>query len=82
MLFEVRLGPASRLVGQTLQEANLPKGTLVVAITRDGEPVFPRATTRLMGGDVIMIMADPASEPALRAFLEGPRPVGADPARS
>lgn len=30
-----------------------------------------RAETRLEEGDVVMLAVEPASEPALRAFLEG-----------
>jgi CIC family chloride channel protein len=71
-LFEVRLGPRSRLCGRTLNQADLPKGTLVVSIIRDGEVIFPRATTKLEAGDVVMVMTDPAREGTVRSFLEGP----------
>jgi CIC family chloride channel protein len=70
-LFEVRVGAASPLVGRPLAEAGLPGGTLVVSITRGGETIFPRASTRLAADDVATIVADPASEAALRAYLEG-----------
>jgi len=71
VLLEVRVSAASLLVGCTLAEAGLPSGTLVVSVTRDGETVFPRASTRLTAGDVATIVADPASERALRTYLEG-----------
>ena len=45
--------------------------TLVVSITRAGETLFPRAETQLEADDVVMILADPESEGALRAFLNG-----------
>ena len=70
-LFEARLGGASPLVGSALREAHMPRNTLVVSVTRGGETIFPHADTRLQAGDVVMIAVDPASEPALRAFLEG-----------
>jgi CIC family chloride channel protein len=70
-LFEVRLDASSPLTGRVLRDAGFPRDTLVVSITRDGETIFPRATTRLEPGDVALIMADPRGEPALRAFLEG-----------
>ena len=70
-LFEVRLDASSPLAGRVLRDAGFPRDTLVVSITRDGETIFPRATTRLEPGDVALIMADPRGEPALRAFLEG-----------
>ncbi len=71
VLFEAQLSPTSPLVGTTLREAGLPANTLVVAVNREGSTLFPRATTRLQANDVVMVMADPASEQALRTFLEG-----------
>jgi CBS domain-containing protein len=71
VLFEVRIGPTSPLAGRTLREAALPPNTLVVSVGHEGEVVFPRATTRLEVGDMVQIMAEPASEQALRLFLEG-----------
>ncbi len=73
-LFEARLGSSSLLVGRALREANLPKATLVVSITRDGETIFPRADTQLAEGDAVLILADPSMESALRSFLEGSSP--------
>ena len=70
-LFEVRVDASSPLAGRALRDAGFPRDTLVVSITRDGDTLFPRATTRLEPGDVALIMADQRSEPALRAFLGG-----------
>ncbi len=70
-LFEARLDASSPLAGRSLQQADLPRDTLVVSITRGGETLFPRATTQLEAGDLVVIMADRASETALRQFLEG-----------
>lgn len=69
-MFQARLDTSSPLAGRSLQQANLPRDTLVVSITRDGETLFPRANTQLQSGDVVLIMADRRSEPALRQFLE------------
>jgi len=71
-LFQARLERSSPLAGRTLVQAGFPPDTLVVSITRDGETIFPRASSRLEPGDVVLIMADRRSEPALRQFLEGP----------
>ena len=87
VLFEARLSPNSPLAGKALREAGLPRNTLVVSIARDGSTMFPRADTRLAAGDVIMVMAEPRSEQALRTFLEGtscllppaPAPLAAPP---
>jgi CIC family chloride channel protein len=71
VMFEARVGARSPLAGRTLAEAGLPKGTLVVAIQRDGETMFPRATTCVEVGDELTVMSDPAVEPGLPAFLAG-----------
>lgn len=68
-LFKVRLDAASPLAGATLSAVRFPPDTLVVAISRDGQTIFPRASTRLEAGDVVRILASPASEAAVRAFL-------------
>jgi CBS domain-containing protein len=70
-LFEARLVASSSLVGRTLSEAGLPRDALVVSITRDGETLFPRASTRIEAGDVLMITTHRTKEAGVRAFLEG-----------
>jgi CIC family chloride channel protein len=68
-LLEARLSASSPLAGKTLREARFPADTLLVSIARKGETIFPSANTRLEAGDLVVIMADPASEDTLRAFL-------------
>ncbi|MCO5175454.1 MAG: chloride channel protein [Thermomicrobiales bacterium] len=70
-LFEVRLGPTSPLVGRTLRDGGMPRGTLVVSIIRSGETIFPSAATELEADDVVMVVASPESEAGLRSFLAG-----------
>ncbi len=72
ILFEARLTPSSPVAGRLLSNADFPKGTLVVSITRGGDTVFPRADTQLHPEDVILVLADPSAEVTLRSFLEGP----------
>jgi CIC family chloride channel protein len=68
-VFEAKLNPASPVVGKLLREAHFPADTLVVSIVRQGNTIFPHADTRLEAGDIIVVMADPASENVLHAFL-------------
>jgi CIC family chloride channel protein len=70
-LFEARVDAGSPLAGRVLSQAGFPRDTLVVSITRDGETLFPRASTRMEPGDVVLVMADRRNESALRQFLEG-----------
>jgi CIC family chloride channel protein len=68
-VFEAKLNPSSPVAGKLLREAGFPPDTLVVSIMRQGNTIFPHADTRLESGDVIVVMADPASENALHSFL-------------
>jgi CBS domain-containing protein len=69
-VFEDTLGADSPPVRRTLRGAGLPKQTLVLAIVRDAETLFPSAGTELLPGDVLMLMASAAAEEQLKAFLE------------
>ncbi|MGE5265406.1 MAG: chloride channel protein [Acidobacteriota bacterium] len=71
VLHESRLSASSPLAGHTLKEAPLPHDTLVVAINRAGETIFPHADTRLAAGDVVMLVSARETEKELHAFLEG-----------
>jgi CIC family chloride channel protein len=70
-LLEARLDASSPLVGRTVRDAGFPRDTLVVSIARDGETLFPRATTQFAAGDVVLVMTDRRSERTLRQFLAG-----------
>ena len=70
-LFEARLSASSSLVGRTLEEASLPRDTLVVSITRDGQTIFPRGDTRIEADDMILITTRRTNEARVRTFLEG-----------
>jgi CIC family chloride channel protein len=68
-LFQAQLKSSSPLAGKTLRDAGFPPSTLVVSIMRQAETVFPHGDTRLQTGDIVVIMADPDRERALREFL-------------
>jgi Trk K+ transport system NAD-binding subunit len=69
VLLELKLGSSSPLIGQTLSEANLPKTTTVVFISRAGETLFPRASTTPAEGDLVGILVSRAAEDELRTLL-------------
>lgn len=71
LIVESRIRRKSYLVGERLQDAGFPRGTLVASISRDGEMLFPHADTRLAAGDVITIVTEPAHAATVRALAEG-----------
>lgn len=69
-ILEARLSASSRLAGNTLRDASLPHDVLAVSILRQGVVVFPRADTLLQAGDIVTLVANPASVPALRQWFD------------
>jgi chloride channel protein, CIC family len=69
-VFEVQLREGSPVIGRPLSQAGLPGKVLVASVRRDGETIFPGASTCLEMGDVLTVLADPAHEAALRQFFD------------
>jgi CIC family chloride channel protein len=71
LIVETRVQLGSSLVGRSLREARLPRGTLVGSVSRDGEMLFPHADTVLNAGDVITVVTEPHQAARVRAIAEG-----------
>jgi CIC family chloride channel protein len=76
-LFDLKVSPASEVAGRTLQELRLLPETLVVSIRRDDEIVTPRASTRLLPGDIVTVLNRGRREKALRRMFEEAAPATA-----
>jgi CIC family chloride channel protein len=66
-IVELTIAASSPAVGQTVEEISWPAGSLVVALSRDGEPVPARPATDVGAGDHVVLLAPtgrsvPASE--------------------
>ena len=74
-LLQTRVTPASRLHGVYLSELRLPRGATVSLVVRDGEPLTPESTLRLMRGDELLVVAPAGTrgevEARLRAVSKG-----------
>jgi CIC family chloride channel protein len=70
-LFEVNVSESSPLVGRPLAESRLPASTLVVSVLRDGEVLFPRASTEITSGDRLTVLASADSEEQVRRSFGG-----------
>ncbi|MBR6831129.1 MAG: cation:proton antiporter [Tidjanibacter sp.] len=44
--------------GETLKEIQLPKGKLVIMIRRNEEYIVPKGDTRLMAGDILLLISE------------------------
>ncbi len=56
MEFAVHIG--SQVEGKLISQINWPESCLLVAIYRGAEEIIPRGNTRLLGGDMVIIMVN------------------------
>jgi trk system potassium uptake protein len=54
--FELRVGEGSDLAGRTLRAAELPEGSLVTSIARNGEVLTPSGDVVLEAGDRLSLL--------------------------
>ena len=54
-LLEYEVKEDSRFLNQTLLEADIPDGILIVMIKRNGEVVVPNGSTKILLGDILVI---------------------------
>ena len=70
-LVELTLSGDSPLVGRRVASLRLPPDTALVTILRGGRVIVPTGDDPLEGGDELLFIAAPTSEPALRSLLSG-----------
>ncbi len=73
---EVSLGASA--VGQSVSEIDLPEGSLIISVLRDGSGFVPKADTVIQAGDEVLLVLDPGLEETITAFFapNGTRPQG------
>lgn len=68
-IIEVLLTEDSASTGRTIGELELPEGSLVISVLRDGRGFVPGAGTELRAGDEVLAVLHPALEDELQAAL-------------
>ena len=56
-IIEVVATPGMKMVGDTLQNLNLPKGVLIASIYRQGEVIIPNGNARIKDGDRVIMFS-------------------------
>ncbi|HMO58522.1 MAG TPA: potassium/proton antiporter [Roseiflexaceae bacterium] len=59
-LAELTITPDAPAAGRAVVEIGLPKGALVVLVTRDGEGIVPQGSTVLQAGDRVLLLGERA----------------------
>jgi trk system potassium uptake protein len=76
-IIEMLLEKDSRVAGQRVGDLDMPEGSLLISVLREGRGFVPGADTVLEPGDEILAVLDPGREEDLKVFL-GPDGAGGD----
>jgi trk system potassium uptake protein len=76
-IIEMLLEKDSRVAGQRVGDLDMPEGSLLISVLREGRGFVPGAETVLEPGDEILAVLDPGREEDLKEFL-GPDGAGGD----
>jgi trk system potassium uptake protein TrkA len=68
-IIDLLIGDESQVVGRRVEELDLPKGSLLISIVRDGSGFVPTADTVIEGGDEVLAVLDPRVEEELTSYL-------------
>jgi cell volume regulation protein A len=68
-LVEIAIPAGAVVAGKRILEVELPPGTLIVLLSRDGEFLVPRGSTTLQAGDKLLVLADITALPSVRTLL-------------
>ncbi|HEX7718207.1 MAG TPA: cation:proton antiporter, partial [Woeseiaceae bacterium] len=55
---EIHVSPTSAVLGKKLSELGLPRGALLITISRNGEFVVPNGQTEILADDALLVLAD------------------------
>jgi trk system potassium uptake protein len=76
-IIEIEVADGAPAAGKQIGELDLPEGTLVVSVLRDGNGFVPKADTVIQAGDEVLAVLSPGDEPAV-CELFAPKPVSED----
>lgn len=69
-VIETAITPQSRAVDQALGDVQLPEGTVVATVVRDGQPTVPDPAIRLRAGDELLLVSHAATEAEIHAAFQ------------
>jgi trk system potassium uptake protein len=73
-IIEVEVTATSPAAGRAVQEMELPEGSLIISLLREGRGFVPKADTVIEAGDEVLLVLDPGLEDAITAqFAPGTR---------
>lgn len=68
-IIDLLIGEGANVVGKRVDELEMPQGSLLISVVREGGGFVPTADTVLQGGDEVLVVLDPSIEEELTAYL-------------
>jgi trk system potassium uptake protein TrkA len=68
-IIEAQLAEESPVIGMTVGDVELPEGSLLISVLRDGKGFVPRPDTVLEAGDEVLAVLNPGIEPEVMSVL-------------
>jgi trk/ktr system potassium uptake protein len=77
-IIELEVNAGAPAVGETVAAIDLPDGSLIISVLRDGSGFVPKADTVIEAGDEVLLVLDPGLEETITPFFapNGSRPQG------
>jgi trk system potassium uptake protein TrkA len=69
-IIELLLGADSRVAGRKVGDLEMPEGTLLISVLREGRGFVPGPDTVLKSGDEVLAVLDPGVEEDLKAVFD------------
>jgi cell volume regulation protein A len=66
--------PTSPILGKKLPELGLPRGAVLITISREGEFVVPNDQTEILADDALLVLADAETARAIERLVLSPHP--------
>jgi trk system potassium uptake protein len=75
-IIELEVNADAPAVGETVASIDLPEGSLIISVLRDGSGFVPKADTVIEAGDEVLLVLDPGLEETITPFFapNGSRP--------
>lgn len=68
-IVQMKVQQNAKAANQLLRDLSIPKGTVLIAITRDGSTMIPKGDTQILAGDEILVLTDEASHKKLEEIF-------------
>ncbi|MFD7611635.1 potassium channel family protein [Streptomyces sp. NPDC059828] len=69
-IIETVISARSRAVGKRLADVELPDGTVIATVVRDGQPTVPEPEVRLRPGDELLLVSHAATEQEVHSAFQ------------